>query len=226
MINAQLLSELEEVWEYKTCPERQQSICMMWQKRMEGNQSIIDDHHRSLLTHSLCLPMIDDLQSWIKLASLCRRSDRLMMADFILKQLTQTIPTDGNQSSQTFYHSMLIQYEKGKYDWHCLNKTRERLYSERQIRHEISIRNDSPTNGENLDDKLQQNQQEQVQVINNMKQIIHKIQQSSSSINITKPVSYSLRYSRSFSLEFSSSGRIATSSINISMFLKIGHLAA
>ncbi|CAF1458889.1 unnamed protein product [Adineta ricciae] len=194
MVNAQLLSELEEVWEYKTRPERQQSICMMWQKRMEGNQSmIIDDRHRLLLIHSLCLPMIDDLQSWIKLASLCRRSDRLMMADFIFKQLTQTVPIDGNQSSQTFYHSMLLHYEKGKYDWHCLNKARERLYSERQSRHENSIRNKSPINDEDLDDKLQQNQREQLQLINNMKQIIHKIQQSSPFTNITEPNASPLR---------------------------------
>ncbi|CAF1458633.1 unnamed protein product [Adineta ricciae] len=194
MINAQLLSELEEVWEYKTRPERQQSICMMWQKRMEGNQSIIiDDYHRLLLTRSLCLPMIDDLQSWIKLASLCRRSDRLMMADFIFKQLTQTVPIDGNQSSQTFYHSVLLQYEKGKYDWHCLNKARERLYSERQSRHENSIRNNSPTNGDDLVDKLQQNQQEQLHLINNMKQIIHRIQQSSPFTSITEPTASALR---------------------------------
>jgi hypothetical protein len=94
MINAQLLSELEEVWYYKILPERRQSICETWQKRMQGNQPIIDDYHRLLLTHSLCLPMAQDLQSWIKLASLCRKSNRLTMADFIFKELAHTVLTD------------------------------------------------------------------------------------------------------------------------------------
>ncbi|CAF0732022.1 unnamed protein product [Adineta steineri] len=94
MINAQLLSELEEAWYYKILPERRQSICEIWQKRMQGNQPIIDDYHRLLLTHSLCLPMAQDLQSWIKLANLCRKSNRLTMADFIFKELAHTVLTD------------------------------------------------------------------------------------------------------------------------------------
>lgn len=94
MINAQLLSELEEVWYYKILPERRQSICEIWQKRMQGNQPIIDDYHRLLLIHSLCLPMAQDLQSWIKLANLCRKSNRLTMADFIFKELTHTVLND------------------------------------------------------------------------------------------------------------------------------------
>jgi hypothetical protein len=94
MINAQLLSELEEVYYYKILPERRQSICEIWQKRMQGNQPIIDDYHRLLLTHSLCLPMAQDLQSWIKLANLCCKSNRLTMADFIFKELAHTVLTD------------------------------------------------------------------------------------------------------------------------------------
>ena len=113
MINAQLLSELEEVWHYKILPERRQSIREIWQKRMQGNQPIIDDYHRLLLTHSLCLPMAQDLQSWLKLANLCRKSNRLTMADFIFKQLTQTVLTDQTNlnrdmsviSSNTFHTS-------------------------------------------------------------------------------------------------------------------------
>ena len=117
MINAQLLSELEEVWYYKILPERRQSICDIWQKRMQGNQPIIDDYHRLLLTHSLCLPMAQDLQSWIKLANLCRKSNRLTMADFIFKELAHTVLTDQpnlnrdisiisptNYQSQTSHH--------------------------------------------------------------------------------------------------------------------------
>jgi len=94
MINAQLLSELEEVYYYKILPERRQSICEIWQKRMQGNQPIIDDYHRLLLTHSLCLPMAQDLQSWIKLANLCCKSNRLTMADFIFRELAHTVLAD------------------------------------------------------------------------------------------------------------------------------------
>ena len=94
MINAQLLSELEEVYYYKILPERRQPICEIWQKRMQGNQPIIDDYHRLLLTHSLCLPMAQDLQSWIKLANLCCKSNRLTMADFIFRELAHTVLAD------------------------------------------------------------------------------------------------------------------------------------
>ncbi|CAF4010123.1 unnamed protein product, partial [Didymodactylos carnosus] len=109
MINAQLLSELEEVSYYKILPERRQSICDIWQKRMNGNQPIIDDYHRLLLTHSLVLPMEQDLQSWIKLANLCCKSNRLTMADFIFKALAKTVLVDtGNQSQHIHLHSDII----------------------------------------------------------------------------------------------------------------------
>ncbi|CAF4956470.1 unnamed protein product [Rotaria sp. Silwood1] len=61
---------------------------------MQGNQPIVDDYHRLLLIHSLCLPMAQDLQSWIKLANLCHKLNRLITADFIFKELTCTLLND------------------------------------------------------------------------------------------------------------------------------------
>ncbi|CAF2888646.1 unnamed protein product [Rotaria sp. Silwood2] len=165
MMNAQLLSELEEVWYYKLLPERRQSICEIWQKRMEGNQPIIDDYHRLLLIHSLCLPMTQDFKSWIKLANLCRKSNRLIMADFIFKELTHAVlnehtnsnhqaiavPVLSSQSQQTCYHSSLIdqqlvKYEKAKYDWYCLVATRERLLLESQSVEQVLNNENNPQN--------------------------------------------------------------------------------
>ncbi|CAF4657655.1 unnamed protein product [Rotaria sp. Silwood1] len=236
MINAQLLSELEEVWYYKILPERRQSICDIWQKRMQGNQPIIDDYHRLLLTHSLCLPMAQDLQSWIKLANLCRKSNRLTMADFIFKELTYTVlndqanlnrdvsimsqnayqtqtshhynihatttPAFSLQSQSAYYHpslidQQLVKYEKAKYDWHCSVATRERLLLERQNRKVLSSENNpqnepshttstlttsvstasissSTSNIENTNIKLEQNRQEQLKLIDDMKEMIIK----------------------------------------------------
>jgi len=234
MINAQLLSELEEAWYYKILPERRQSICEIWQKRMQGNQPIIDDYHRLLLTHSLCLPMAQDLQSWIKLASLCRKSNRLTMADFIFKELAHTVLTDQTnlnrdisiinsnayqtqpshhfnvqatttpafsiQSQQAYNHpslidQQLVKYEKAKYDWHCLVATRERLLLERLNRkqvlnnentsvievghHPVTITGSSSstsigTNIEITNHKLEQNRQEQLKLIEDMKEMITK----------------------------------------------------
>ncbi len=233
MINAQLLSELEEVWHYKILPERRQSICEIWQKRMQGNQPIIDDYHRLLLTHSLCLPMAQDLQSWIKLANLCRKSNRLTMADFIFKELAHTVLTDQTnlnrdisiinpntyqtqlshhfnlqttttpafslQSQQTYYHpslidQQLVKYEKSKYDWHCLVATRERLILERQNRKQVLNNDNTPlvdishnpvpttlsssspslSATENTTIKIEQNRQEQLKLIEDMKEMIIK----------------------------------------------------
>ncbi|CAF1149527.1 unnamed protein product, partial [Adineta ricciae] len=236
MINAQLLSELEEAWYYKILPERRQSICDIWQKRMQGNQPIIDDYHRLLLTHSLCLPMAQDLQSWIKLANLCRKSNRLTMADFIFKELAHTVLTDQSglnrdisilntntyqtqtshhfnvqttttpafslQSQQAYYHptlidQQLVKYEKAKYDWHCLLATRERLLLEKQNRKQVlnsennsmmdnnhvpltssasmsSIPSAISANMENTNNKIEQNRQEQLKLIEEMKEMVHK----------------------------------------------------
>ncbi len=234
MINAQLLSELEEAWYYKILPERRQSICEIWQKRMQGNQPIIDDYHRLLLTHSLCLPMAQDLQSWIKLASLCRKSNRLTMADFIFKELAHTVLTDQTnlnrdisiinsnayqtqpshhfnvqatttpafsiQSQQAYNHpslidQQLVKYEKAKYDWHCLVAARERLLLERLNRkqvlnnentsvievghHSVTITGSSSstsigTNIEITNHKLEQNRQEQLKLIDDMKDTVIK----------------------------------------------------
>lgn len=228
MINAQLLSELEEVYYYKILPERRQSICDIWQKRMQGNQPIIDDYHRLLLTHSLCLPMAQDLQSWIKLANLCRKSNRLTMADFIFRELghtvldqananreipiisptnyqsqtshhfnvqTTTTPAFSIQSQQTFYHpslidQQLVKYEKAKYDWHCLVSTRERLLLEKLNRKPMTNNENTPSpsiqdHSSNLSTtsnisvevtnvKLEQNRQDQLKLIEDMKEMIIK----------------------------------------------------
>ncbi|UJR07918.1 hypothetical protein I4U23_012201 [Adineta vaga] len=172
MINTQLLSELEEVWTYKTNPERRPLICTIWQKRLQGNQPIVDDYHRSLLTHSLCLPMREDLQLWIKLANLCHRSNRLIMAEWIFKQLVKTNSTDQNRD----YHAVVIQYEKAKYDWHCLIKSRERLLSQRQIRKQalLNVNSIIPANIENINLKLEQNHQDQLKLLDDVKEMINK----------------------------------------------------
>ncbi|CAF0930015.1 unnamed protein product, partial [Didymodactylos carnosus] len=136
MINAQLLSELEEVSYFKTLPERRQSICDIWQKRMSGNQPIIDDYHRLLLTHSLVLPMEQDLQSWIKLANLCCKSNRLTMADFIFKALAKTVLVDtGNQTQYIHLHSaisnLVLNRELGYHNWEgaaAMNKDPSTFY--------------------------------------------------------------------------------------------------
>ncbi|CAF3785120.1 unnamed protein product, partial [Rotaria sp. Silwood1] len=188
MINAQLLSELEEVWYYKVSPERRQSICENWQKRMQGNQPIVDDYHRLLLTHSLCLPMIQDLQSWIKLANLCRKSNRLTTADFIFKELTRTVLNDQTNINSNTYHQQLVKYEKVKYDWYCLAATRQRLIIEKQTLQQVSnnensLQNNSndntstsltEENNENINIKLEQNHQEQLKLIEDMKEMIVK----------------------------------------------------
>jgi hypothetical protein len=185
--------------------------------------------------------MAQDLQSWIKLANLCRKSNRLTMADFIFKELAHTVLTDQTnlnrdisiisptnyqnqpshhfnvqttttpafsiQSQQTYYHpslidQQLVKYEKSKYDWHCLVALRERLLLERQNRKQQVSNNDSASllthelshnsisltsststsslasatsiNTDNINIKLEQNRQEQLKLIEDMKEMVIK----------------------------------------------------
>lgn len=46
MVNVQMLSELEEVIQYKLVPERQEAIHSMWWFRLQGCQRVVEDWQR------------------------------------------------------------------------------------------------------------------------------------------------------------------------------------
>jgi FKBP12-rapamycin complex-associated protein len=75
LCRVQQLAELEEVIDYKEnedYPERQAIIRKIWRERLLGCQRSVDTWQRILLVRSLVLSPEDDIDTYLKFASLCR----------------------------------------------------------------------------------------------------------------------------------------------------------
>ncbi|XP_074653906.1 serine/threonine-protein kinase mTOR-like [Tubulanus polymorphus] len=96
MVNVQMLSELEEVIQYKLVPERHDQLKEMWWKRLQGCQQVVDDWQRIIHVRSLVVSPQEDRKTWLKYASLCRKNGRLALSHKTLVMLLGTDP-DLNQ---------------------------------------------------------------------------------------------------------------------------------
>lgn len=74
MVVVQMLSELEEVIQYKLVPERRSTLKAMWWQRLQTGQRLAEDWQRIIQVHSLVLSPQEDIHTWLKYASLCRKS--------------------------------------------------------------------------------------------------------------------------------------------------------
>ncbi|XP_053376740.1 serine/threonine-protein kinase mTOR-like [Mercenaria mercenaria] len=102
MVNVQMLSELEEVIQYKLVPERREAIKQMWWDRLQGCQRVAEDWQRIIQVRSLVVSPQEDIKTWLKYSSLCRKNGRLALSHKTLvmllgvdpsKQPDQQIPT-------------------------------------------------------------------------------------------------------------------------------------
>ena len=90
MVRAQMLSELEEIIAYKQFadqPERQGTMRKIWMKRLQGCQPDVEVWQRILQIRALVLSPEDDAITWIKFANLCRKSDRMFLAEKTINSL-------------------------------------------------------------------------------------------------------------------------------------------
>ncbi|KZT27933.1 phosphatidylinositol 3-kinase [Neolentinus lepideus HHB14362 ss-1] len=90
MVRAQMLSELEEIIIYKQYadqPDRQRTMRKTWMKRLQGCQPDVEVWQRILQVRTLVLSPEDDPVMWIKFANLCRKSDRMVLAEKTLNSL-------------------------------------------------------------------------------------------------------------------------------------------
>ncbi|KAH9072320.1 atypical/PIKK/FRAP protein kinase [Lactarius deliciosus] len=95
MVRAQMLSELEEIIAYKQFadqPERQQTIRKTWVKRLQGCQPDVEVWQRILQVRTLVLSPDDDPAMWIKFANLCRKSERMLLAEKTINSLLSQEP--------------------------------------------------------------------------------------------------------------------------------------
>ncbi|XP_051146490.1 serine/threonine-protein kinase TOR isoform X2 [Andrographis paniculata] len=123
MVRIQQLSELEEVIDYCTLPTgnpvaqgRRTLIRNMWNERIKGAKRNVEVWQALLAVRSLVLPPTEDAETWIKFASLCRKSGRISQARSTLTKLLQFDPETTPESVK--YHGdpqVILAYLK--YQW-------------------------------------------------------------------------------------------------------------
>ncbi|XP_077223933.1 target of rapamycin isoform X2 [Tasmannia lanceolata] len=99
MVRVQQLSELEEVIDYCTLPVgnpvtegRRALIRTMWTERIHGAKRNVEVWQALLAVRALVLSPTDDIENWLKFASLCRKSGRICQARSTLVKLLQYDP--------------------------------------------------------------------------------------------------------------------------------------
>ena len=101
MVRVQQLVELEEVIEYSTieskmdltaADSRKSLIRKMWHDRLWGVQRNVEVWQALLSVRSLVLPVSEDSGTWLKFASLCRKSGRLRQSKRTLIKLLNYNP--------------------------------------------------------------------------------------------------------------------------------------
>ncbi|KAL2490207.1 Serine/threonine-protein kinase TOR [Abeliophyllum distichum] len=123
MVRVQQLSELEEVINYCNLPVgntiaegRRAVIRNMWNERIKGMKQNVEVWQALLAVRSLILPPTEDVETWIKFASLCRKSGRLRQARSTLIKLLQFDPETTPETVR--YHGapqVILAYLK--YQW-------------------------------------------------------------------------------------------------------------
>lgn len=99
MVRVQQLSELEEVIDYCTLPVgnpvtegRRALIRNMWTQRIHGVKRNVEVWQALLAVRALVLPPTEDIETWLKFSSLCRKSGRISQAKSTLIKLLQYDP--------------------------------------------------------------------------------------------------------------------------------------
>ena len=93
MVRVQQLTELEEVIGFSNALAlcngdpaaadlHRVQICEMWRGRLKGVQRNVEVWQALLSVRTLVLPMTEDTHTWLKFASLCRKSGRVRWERF------------------------------------------------------------------------------------------------------------------------------------------------
>ncbi|KAL6229259.1 hypothetical protein BDW75DRAFT_235346 [Aspergillus navahoensis] len=98
--DVQMLAELEEIIAYRQNvgdPEKQEAMRQTWNKRLLGFQQNIEVWQRMLKVRALVTSPRQNLDMWIKFANLCRKSNRMGLAERSLASL-ETLVSDRNRT--------------------------------------------------------------------------------------------------------------------------------
>ncbi|KAF5809368.1 putative non-specific serine/threonine protein kinase [Helianthus annuus] len=123
MVRVQQLSELEEVIDYCTLPVgnpvaegRRTLIRNMWNERIKGTKRNVEVWQALLTVRSLVLPPTEDSETWLKFASLCRKSGRIRQAKSTLINLLQFDP-EKTPETVRYHGPPQVIYAYLKYQW-------------------------------------------------------------------------------------------------------------
>lgn len=116
LVNAQLLAELEEVVTYKAVTERRETIRQAWWTRLQGGQRLVEDWRKILQVRSLVLTPQEDITTWLKFASLCRKSGAPGQAHRTLVMLLGSDPSQ-NRDSPLPTHEPRLTLAYAKHLW-------------------------------------------------------------------------------------------------------------
>jgi FKBP12-rapamycin complex-associated protein len=120
MVRAQMLSELEEIISYKQYadqPERQATQRKTWMKRLRGCQPDVEVWQRILQVRTLVLNPEDDPAMWIKFANLCRKNDRMALAEKTINSLLSPERLQHLREHQHMKAPPNVVYAQLKYMW-------------------------------------------------------------------------------------------------------------
>ncbi|WEW59078.1 phosphatidylinositol kinase- protein kinase tor1 [Emydomyces testavorans] len=113
VVRVQMLAELEEIITYKQSagdPEKQEAMRQTWNKRLLGCQQNVEVWQRMLKVRALVISPKENLDMWIKFANLCRKSNRMGLAERSLSSL-ETV------GSSEFGVPPELAYARLKFDW-------------------------------------------------------------------------------------------------------------
>ncbi|EXJ58070.1 FKBP12-rapamycin complex-associated protein [Cladophialophora yegresii CBS 114405] len=116
VVRTQMLAELEEIITYKQSEgnsEKQESLKMLWNKRLLGCQSNVEVWQRMLKVRALVLKPTDNADIWIKFANLCRKSERIGLAERSLSSLGG----GGNLAANLVDAPPPVAYARLKFTW-------------------------------------------------------------------------------------------------------------
>ena len=92
VVRVQMLAELEEIITYKqnnNNPEKQETMRQTWMKRLRGCSSNVEVWQRMLKVRALVISPKENMEMWIKFSNLCRKSNRIGLAEKSLNSLLE-----------------------------------------------------------------------------------------------------------------------------------------
>ncbi|KAJ9193158.1 hypothetical protein DTO166G4_6595 [Paecilomyces variotii] len=117
VVRVQMLAELEEIITFKQNvgdPEKQAAMRETWNKRLLGCQQNVEVWQRMLKVRALVTSARENLDMWIKFANLCRKSNRMGLAERSLASLESVIQ-DGNHTE--IVAPPEVTYARLKFNW-------------------------------------------------------------------------------------------------------------